>query len=409
MRQGLTAWLTAGLLAVSSAAFGQGAFDGHVKVGVLNDQSSLYADVTGQGSVVAARLALEDFMAANPNSKLKVEIIFADHQNKPDIGANIARQWIEREGVDMILDVPNSSVALAVSGVTQQLNKVMVNGSAGTARLTGDLCSPNTVHWTFDNFALANGTGRAIVSTGGDTWFFITADYAFGHDLEAQTTAVVNAMGGKVLGSVRAPLNSPDFSSYLLQAQSSKAKVIGLANAGGDTINSIKQAFEFGIVKGGQRLAGLLVFITDVNSLGLDVAQGLQFTDAFYWDMNDDTRAWTKRFVEKINGRLYPTMNHAGNYGGMLHYLKAVDAAQSTDGAKVVAKMKELPTNDVTFGAGRVREDGRHMHPMYLWQVKKPEESKAKWDYYKLVKTIPAEDAWRPLDQGRCSLVAKKS
>ena len=376
---------------------------------MLNDQSSLYADVTGQGSVVAARLALEDFMTANPNSKLKVEIIFADHQNKPDIGANIARQWIEREGVDMILDVPNSSVALAVSGVTQQLNKVMVNGSAGTARLTGDLCSPNTVHWTFDNFALANGTGRAIVSTGGDTWFFITADYAFGHDLEAQTTAVVNAMGGKVLGSVRAPLNSPDFSSYLLQAQSSKAKVIGLANAGGDTINSIKQAFEFGIVKGGQRLAGLLVFITDVNSLGLDVAQGLQFTDAFYWDMNDDTRAWTKRFVEKINGRLYPTMNHAGNYGGMLHYLKAVEAAQSTDGAKVVAKMKELPTNDVTFGAGRVREDGRHMHPMYLWQVKKPEESKAKWDYYKLVKTIPAEDAWRPLDQGGCSLVAKKS
>ena len=409
MRQWLTAWLTAGLLAVSSAAFGQGAFDGHVKVGVLNDQSSLYADVTGQGSVVAARLALEDFMTANPNSKLKVEIIFADHQNKPDIGANIARQWIEREGVDMILDVPNSSVALAVSGVTQQLNKVMVNGSAGTARLTGDLCSPNTVHWTFDNFALANGTGRAIVSTGGDSWFFITADYAFGHDLEAQTTAVVNAMGGKVLGSVRAPLNSPDFSSYLLQAQSSKAKVIGLANAGGDTINSIKQAFEFGIVKGGQRLAGLLVFITDVNSLGLDVAQGLQFTDAFYWDMNDDTRAWTKRFVEKINGRLYPTMNHAGNYGGMLHYLKAVEAAQTTDGIKVVEKMKELPTRDATFGAGRVREDGRHIHPMYLWQVKKPEESKAKWDYYKLVKTIPAEDAWRPLDQGGCSLVAKKS
>ena len=358
---------------------------------------------------MAAQMALEDYMKANPNSKLKVEIIVADHQNKPDIGANIARQWIEREDVDMILDVPNSAVALAVNGVTRQLNKVMVNGSAGTVRLTGDLCSPNTVHWTFDNFALANGTGRAVVSTGGDTWFFITADYAFGHDLEAQTTAVVNAMGGKVLGSVRAPLNTPDFSSYLLQAQSSKAKVIGLANAGGDTINSIKQASEFGIVKAGQRMAGLLVFITDVNSLGLDVAQGLQFTEAFYWDMNDDTRAWTKRFVEKINGRLYPTMNHAGNYGGMLHYLKAVEAAQTTDGVKVVAKMKELPTKDVTFGAGRVREDGRHIHPMYLWQVKKPEESKAKWDYYKLVKTIPAEDAWRPLDQGGCSLVAKKS
>jgi branched-chain amino acid transport system substrate-binding protein len=420
MRQWLTAWLrftaslAIGFLAVSpavfaQAAFAQGAFDGHVKVGVLNDQSSLYADATGQGSVVGAQLALEDYMKANPNSKLKVEIIFADHQNKPDIGANIARQWIERDGVDMILDVPNSAVALAVNGVTRQLNKVMVNGSAGTARLTGDQCSPNTVHWTFDNFALANGTGRAVVSTGGDTWFFLTADYAFGHDLEAQTTAVVNAMGGKVLGGVRVPLNTSDFSSYLLQAQSSKAKVIGLANAGGDTINSIKQASEFGIVKGGQRLAGLLVFITDVNSLGLEVAQGLQFTEAFYWDMNDDTRAWTKRFVEKMNGRLYPTMNHAGNYGGMLHYLKAVEAAQTTDGVQVVAKMKELPTNDVTFGPGRIREDGRQMHPMYLWQVKKPDESKGKWDYYRLVKTIPADEAWRPLDQGGCSLVAKKS
>ena len=408
MRVPLKAWLAAGLLAFPSVAFGQ-SFDGHVKVGVLNDQSSLYADATGQGSVVAARMALEDYMKANPNSKLKVDIIFADHQNKPDIGANIARQWFEREGVDMILDVPNSAVALAVNGVARQLNKVMVNGSAGSARLTGDQCSPNTVHWTFDNYALANGTGRAVVATGGDTWFFITADYAFGHDLEAQTTAVVNAMGGKVLGGVRAPLNTPDFSSYLLQAQSSKAKVIGLANAGGDTINSIKQASEFGIIKGGKRLAGLLVFITDVNSLGLEVAQGLQFTESFYWDMNDGTRAWTKRFVEQMNGRLYPTMNHAGNYGGMLHYLKAVEAAQTTDGAKVVAEMKELPTNDVTFGPGKVREDGRHLHPMYLWQVKKPGESKAKWDYYKLVKTIPADEAWRPLDQGGCPLVAKKS
>jgi branched-chain amino acid transport system substrate-binding protein len=348
-------------------------------------------------------------MKANPNSKLKVEIIFADHQNKPDIGSNIARQWIEREGVDMILDVPNSAVALAVNDVTRQLNKVMVNGSAGTTRLTGDACSPNTVHWTFDNFAIANGTGSAVVATGGDTWFFITADYAFGHDLEAQTAAVVKKMGGKVVGGVRVPLNTSDFSSYLLQAQSSKAKVIGLANAGGDTINSVKQASEFGIVKAGQRMAGLLVFITDVNSLGLEVAQGLQFTEAFYWDMNDDTRAWTKRFVEKMNGRLYPTMNHAGNYGGMLHYLKAVEAAQTTDGVKVVQKMKELPTKDATFGEGRVREDGRHIHPMYLWQVKKPSDSKAKWDYYTLVKTIPADEAWRPLDQGGCPLVAKKS
>jgi branched-chain amino acid transport system substrate-binding protein len=380
-------------------------FDGTVKVGVLNDQSSLYADVTGQGSVVAARMALEDYMKANPNSKLKVEIIFADHQNKPDIGANLARQWYDRDGVDMILDVPNSAVALAVSEVTKQANKVHVNGSAGTARLTGDACSPNTVHWTFDNFALANGTGRAIVQTGGDTWFFITADYAFGHDLEAQTSAVVKAGGGKIIGSVRAPLNTPDFSSFLLQAQSSKAHVIGLANAGGDTINSIKQAAEFGIVSAGQRLAGLLVFVTDVHALGLQTAQGLQFTEAFYWDMNDDTRAWTKRFVEKMNRKQYPTMNHAGTYGGMLHFLKAIDAAQTRDGAKIVAKMKELPTDDVTFGKGSVREDGRHIHPMYLWEVKKPSESKAAWDYYKLVKTIPADQAWRPLDQGGCPFV----
>jgi branched-chain amino acid transport system substrate-binding protein len=390
-----------------TTAHAQAPFDGTVKVGVLNDQSSLYADVTGQGSVVAARMALEDYMKANPNSKLKVEIIFADHQNKPDIGANLARQWYDRDGVDMILDVPNSAVALAVSEVTKQANKVHVNGSAGTARLTGDACSPNTVHWTFDNFALANGTGRAIVQTGGDTWFFITADYAFGHDLEAQTSAVVKAGGGKVIGSVRAPLNTPDFSSFLLQAQSSKAHVIGLANAGGDTINSIKQAAEFGIVSAGQRLAGLLVFVTDVHALGLQTAQGLQFTEAFYWDMNDDTRAWTKRFVEKMNGKQYPTMNHAGTYGGMLHFLKAIDAAQTRDGAKIVAKMKELPTDDVTFGKGSVREDGRHIHPMYLWEVKKPSESKAAWDYYKLVKTIPADQAWRPLDQGGCPFVKK--
>lgn len=398
--------LAAVLIAAGGQAWGQ-AFDGTVKIGVLNDQSSLYADATGQGSVTGARLAVEDYMKANPNSKLKIEVIFADHQNKPDIGSAIAKQWFEREGVDMILDVPNSAVALAVSEVAKNLNKVMVNGSAGSARLTGDLCSPNTVHWTFDNFALANGTGRAIVSTGGDSWFFITADYAFGHDLEAQTSAVVKAAGGKVLGGVRVPLNTSDFSSYLLQAQTSKAKVVGLANAGGDTITSIKQSSEFGIVASGQRLAGLLVFITDIHSLGLKTAQGLQFTDSFYWDMNEGTRAWTKRFVEKMNGKQYPTMNHAGNYGGTLHFLKAIEAAQTRDGAKIVAKMKEMPTDDVTFGKGRVREDGRHMHPMYLWEVKKESESKAPWDYMKLVKTIPAEEAWRPLDQGGCPMVKK--
>jgi branched-chain amino acid transport system substrate-binding protein len=357
--------------------------------------------------VIAARMAVEDYMKANPNSKLKIEVIFADHQNKPDIGSAIAKQWFERDGVDMILDVPNSAVALAVAEVAKQLNKVTVNGSAGSARLTGDLCSPNTVHWTFDNYALANGTGSAIVSTGGDTWFFITADYAFGHDLEAQTSAVVKKAGGKVVGGVRVPLNNSDFSSFLLQAQSSKAKVVGLANAGGDTITSIKQASEFGIVTSGQRLAGLLVFITDIHSLGLKTAQGLQFTDSFYWDRNDDTRAWTKRFVEKMNGKQYPTMNHAGNYGGAMHFLKAIEAAQTRDGAKLVAKMKELPTDDVTFGKGRVREDGRHMHPMYLWEVKKESESKAPWDYMKLVKEIPADQAWRPLEEGGCPMVKK--
>ena len=403
-------FIAGGTLATAALAFpamAQAPFDGTVKVGVLNDQSSLYADATGQGSVVGARLAIEDFMKANPNSKLKIELIFADHQNKPDVGSALARQWFERDGIDMILDVPNSAVALAVSDVAKSLNKVMVNGSAGTTRLTGDACSPNTVHYTFDNYALANGTGSAVVATGGDSWFFITADYAFGHDLEAQTSAIVKAKGGKVVGGVRVPLNSADFSSFLLQAQTSKAKVVGLANAGGDTINSIKQASEFGIVQAGQRMAGMLVFITDIHSLGLKVSQGLQYTDAFYWDRNDDTRAWTKRFVEKINGKQYPTMNHAGNYSGMMHFLKAIDAAQTRDGAKIVAKMKELPTDDVVFGKGKVREDGRHMHPMYLWQVKTPAESKGAWDYVKLVKEIPADEAWRPLDQGGCSLVKK--
>ena len=417
MKRTLTKAATAAYLLAMTTTAGMGpvsaqtpAFDGKIRVGVLNDQSSLYADATGTGSVVAAQLALEDYMKANPNTKLKVEIIVADHQNKPDIGSNIARQWFDRDGVDMILDVPNSAVALAVTDIVKQLNKVMVNGSAGSARLTGDACNQNMVHWTFDNFALANGTGRAIVSTGGDSWFFITADYAFGHDLETQTSNVVKAAGGKVISTVRVPLNTADFSSYLLQAQTSKAKVIGLANAGGDTINSIKQAAEFGVVSSGQRLAGLLVFITDVDALGLKIAQGLQFTEAFYWDMNDDTRAWTKRFNEKMKAAgktKYPTMNHAGNYGGMLHFLKAIDAAQTRDGKAIVAKMKELPTDDATYGKGRVREDGRHIHPMHLWQVKKPEESKGPWDYYTLVKTIPAEEAWRPLDQGNCPFLKK--
>jgi branched-chain amino acid transport system substrate-binding protein len=401
----LAACMTA--VAVALPASAQAPFDGRVKVGVLNDQSSLYADATGPGSVVAAQMAIEDYQKANPSSKLKIELIFADHQNKPDIGSALARQWYERDGVDMILDVPNSAVALAVSEVTRSLNKVHINGSAGSTRLTGDACTANTVHYTFDNFALANGTGSAVVATGGDTWYFITADYAFGHDLESQTSGVVKAKGGKVLGAVRVPINNADFSSFLLQAQASKAKVVGLANAGGDTINAIKQAAEFGIVQRGQRLAGMLMFITDVHSLGLQSAQGLTYTDAFYWNRTPETRAWSERFVEKIKGRQYPTMNHAGNYSGMLHYLKAVEAAQTRDGAKVVAKMKELPTEDVVFGKGKVREDGRHMHAMYLWEVKKPSESKEPWDYVKLVREIPADQAWRPLAEGGCPLVKK--
>ena len=394
-------------LSSAAPASAQAAFDGTVKVGVLNDQSSLYADATGQGSVIAARMAVEDYMKANPNSKLKIEVIFADHQNKPDIGANIARQWFERDGVDMILDVPNSGVALAVNEVAKQANKVMVNGSAGTTRLTGDQCSPNTVHWTFDNFALANGTGSAIVATGGDSWFFITADYAFGHDLETQTINVVKAKGGTINGTVRVPLNNADFSSFLLQAQASKAKVVGLANAGGDTINSIKQASEFGVVAGGQRMAGLLVFVSDVHSLGLKIAQGLQFTDAFYWDMNDQTRAWTKRFVEKIGKNLYPGMNHGGNYSGMMHYLKAVEAAGPLETAAVLAKFRSLPVNDFFSEKGLVREDGMHIHDYYLLRAKTVEQSKAPWDFYDVVATVPAGDANIPREQSKCALMKK--
>lgn len=403
----VAAALLTGLALTAGAGAAHAAFDGKVKVAVLNDQSSIYADSTGQGSVVGAALAIEDYKKDHPDSKLDVELIFADHQNKPDLGSALARQWFERDGVDMVLDVPNSAVALAVSEVAKATNKVHINGSAGTARLTGDLCNANTIHYTFDNYALANGTGSAVVANGGNSWFFITADYAFGLDLESQTSAVVKKAGGKVVGSVRVPINNADFSSFLLQAQSSKAKVVGLANAGADTINAIKQASEFGLIQGGQQMAGLLVALTDVHSLGLKDAQGLMYTDAFYWDMNDATRAWTQRFVEKIKGKQYPTMYHAGNYSALIAYLKAVDAIQSTDGAKVVARMKEMPTEDPLFGKGYIREDGRHIHPMYLWQVKKPEESKKPWDYVKLVATIPADKAWRPLSEGGCPLVRK--
>jgi branched-chain amino acid transport system substrate-binding protein len=373
-----------------------------VKLGVLNDRSGVYADLSGEGSVIAAQMAVDDFKAAEKG--IKVEIISADHQNKPDIGAGIARQWYDQDGVDVILDVPTSSVALAVSQITKEKNKVFIDSGAGSTDLTGKQCTPNTIHWTYDTYALAKGTGGAMVKRGGDTWFFITADYAFGKSLEENTAKVVTSAGGKVLGSVKTPFPASDFSSFLLQAQASQAKVIGLANAGGDTINAIKQAAEFGISQGGQSLAGLLIFITDVHALGLQVAQGLVLTEAFYWDLNDGTREWSKRFSEKSGGKM-PTMVHAGVYSGVLHYLKAVEALKGKDAAQVVAKMKEMPTEDPLFGKGQIRVDGRVTHDMYLFEVKKPEESKGAWDYYKLLATIPAAEAFRPLAEGGCPLV----
>jgi len=375
-----------------------------VKIGVLNDQSGLYADLTGMGSVHATRMAVEDFggkVLGRP-----VEIIFADHQNKPDVGATIARQWIENDGVNVILDIPNSAVGLAVREVTRTRDAVDINTGAASSDLSGKSCSPHGVHWTFDTYGLAAGTGRALVKAGGDTWYFITADYAFGHALERDTAAFVEAGGGKVLGAVRHPLNTNDFSSFILQAQASNAKVIALANAGGDTINSIKQAAEFGLGRGGaQRLTALLVQFPDIHALGLKAAQGLTATETYFWDLNDQTRAWTKRFLALNNGKP-PSMIHAGTYGGTLHYLKAVAAAGTTDATKVVAKMKEIPVDDF-YTKGSVREDGRVMRPYYLLQVKSPEESKYPFDYMKLLATVPAEEAARPLGESACPTVKR--
>jgi branched-chain amino acid transport system substrate-binding protein len=379
--------------------------DGVIKIGVMNDQSSLYADISGQGGVVAAKMAVEDFGAAKKG--MKVEIISADHQNKPEVGSSIARQWYDVDKVDVILDVPTSSVALAVNQVTREKHKLFLVSGAASSDLTGKACSPNTIHWTYDTWMLAHGTGSAIVGTGKKSWFFLTADYAFGHALERDTAEVVKAAGGQVLGAVRHPLNAQDFSSFLLQAQSSKAQVVGLANAGGDTINSIKQAAEFGIVKGGQSLAGMLVFITDIHALGLPTAQGLIFTETFYWDRNDASRAFAKRFAPQYKGNM-PTMVQAGIYSSVLHYLKAVEAAKTDDGDKIAAKMKSMPTDDPLFGKGRIRADGRKIHDAYLVEVKKPSESKGPWDYYKILATIPAEKAFRPENEGGCELVAKK-
>ena len=377
--------------------------DGTIKIGVMNDMSGTYADLGGQGSVIAARMAVKDFGAATRG--MKVEIVGADHQNKPDVGSNIVRTWIDTDKVDVIVDVPTSSVALAVNEIVRDKNKVFLVTSAATSDLTGAKCTPNTIHWTYDTWALANGTGQAIVKTGGDTWFFLTANYAFGHALERDTAAVVVKNGGKVLGHVRHPFPATDFSSFLLQAQASKAKIIGLANAGADTINSIKQASEFGIVRGGQNLAALLAFITDVHALGLQTSQGLIMTEAWYWDLNDANREFAKKFAPQFKG-VYPTMVHAGVYSAVTHYLKAVDALKSdADGKAVVAKMKELPTDDKLFGKGKVRADGRKIHPMYLVEVKKPAESKGPWDYFKLRATIPVDQAFRPLSEGGCPLV----
>jgi len=390
------------MLAVPLAARAQFT-DKVIKIGVLNDQSGLYADLAGPGSVLAAKMAVADF--GGKVGETPIEVIFADHQNKPDIGLTIARQWLDVDHVDVIVDVPTSSVALAVSGVVKEKNKVFLASGPGTSDLTGKACSPNTIHWTYDTWALANSTAKAEVKAGGDTWFFLSADYAFGQALERDATAVVKASGGQVLGGVKHPLNTADFSSFLLQAQASKAKVIGLANAGGDTINSIKAASEFGIVKGGQKLAGLLVFLSDVNALGLETAQGLLVSEAFYWDRDAKTRAWSKRFAEQSGGKK-PTMVQAGVYSSVLHYLKAVSKLKSdADGRAVVAEMKKIPTDDPLFGKGSVREDGRKLHPMYLYEVKKPSESKYPGDFYKLVQEIPANEAWRPLAQSACPAI----
>jgi branched-chain amino acid transport system substrate-binding protein len=399
--------LMLGTALIISAATGALAQDKTIKIGTLTDMSGLYSDLGGVGSTLAAQMAVEDSGLAAKG--WKVDVISADHQNKPDVGATTARQWIDVEKVDVIVDVLNSGVALAVNNVVKEKNAIMLNSGAGTSDLTNAQCTPNTIHWAYDTYMLANSTGTALAKAGGDTWFFLTADYAFGAALERDTTAAVTKAGGKILGSVKHPLNTSDFSSFLLQAQASKAKVIGLANAGGDTTNTIKQAAEFGITKGGQKLAGLLMFIPDVNSLGLPVAQGLNFTETFYWDMNDSTRAFSKRYQARSKNKAPPSMVQAGVYASLIHYFKALEALGGNphDGAKVVAKMKEMPTDDVLFGKGLIQPNGRKIHPAYLFEVKTPAESKAPWDYYKLVGTTPADQAFTPLDKSSCPLLKK--
>jgi ABC-type branched-subunit amino acid transport system substrate-binding protein len=406
MKRSIAALLVTTGLVFAGTASAQ-TMDKVVKVGSLGDQSGLYQDIGGPGSSVAAQMAIED--SGLTAKGWTISLVSADHQNKPDVGVNIAKQWIDVEKVDVFVDLAASNVGLAIANLAREKNVVNLNSGSASSDLTGAQCTPNTVHWVYDTYMLANGTGKALVKSGGDTWFFLTADYAFGQALERDTSNVVTANGGKVLGGVKHPLNNADFSSFLLQAQSSKAKIIGLANAGGDTTNAIKQAAEFGIVKGGQKLAGMLLFITDINSLGLETAQGLNFTETFYWDMNDQTRAFSKRFMERFK-KNPPTMVQAGVYSSLIHYFKALEALGGNphDGRAVVAKMKEMPTDDPLFGKGSIRVDGRKIHPAYLFEVKKPSESKYPWDYYKLIATIPAEEAFIPLEKSACPL-AKKS
>lgn len=403
----LAALLGGTILGGTMLATGALAQEKTLKIGAISDLSGLYADVSGVGARLAAEMAVEDSgMAAKG---WKIDVINADHQNKADIAASLARQFYDVDKVDVVVDGVNSAAGLAISAVAKEKNKAFIDSGAASSDLTGVACNIDTIHWVYDTYMLANGTGKAIVKTGGDTWFFLSADYAFGAALERDTTAVINANGGKVLGGVKHPLNSSDFSSFLLQAQASKAKIVGLANAGGDTTNSVKQAAEFGIVAGGQKLAALLMFITDVNSLGLPVAQGLELTSSFYWDLNDGTRAFSERFSKRMKNAAKPTMVQAGIYSSVVHFLKTAEALNGDvkDGAKVVAKMKEMPTDDALFGKGMVRADGRKIHPAYLFEVKKPSESKYAWDYYTLKATIPAEEAFRPLSESACPLVKK--
>jgi len=398
-RSGFTFTVTALAAALALASGTAAAQSGPVKIGVINDQSSIYSDLSGLGGVEAARMAIED--AGGSVLGQKIELLSADHQNKPDVATSIVNKWLDVDNVDLVSDLPNSSAMLAVQEVLRQKKKALVIVSTGaTSDFTGSKCSPYGMHWTYDTYALAAGTGRELVKQGGDTWYFLTADYAFGHALERDVSNFVKAAGGKVVGAVRHPFPNQDFSSFLLQAQASKAKIIGMANAGGDTINTIKQAAEFGIVKGGQKLAGLLIFISDVHSLGLKAAQGIVLTTGFYWDRDEETRKWSRRFFERR--KAMPTMTHGGVYSSVSHYLKAVKAAGTKDPLKVAAKMREIPVKDFFAPNGKVREDGRMVHDMYLVQVKTPEESKYAWDYYKILKTIPGDQAFRPMADGGC-------